>query len=98
MSASLTGIDPKTFNVENVYTLAKANVSARANNAKKLAEGKRDFINKELQSVGSKRRITLDTLSPFLSETEYDTSEKQIIKSLTPAEIRELAKKKSGKK
>ncbi len=40
MSASLTGIDPKTFNVENVYTLAKANVAARANNAKKLAEGK----------------------------------------------------------
>jgi len=90
MGASLTGIDPKTFNVKNVYTLAKANVAARANNAKKLAEGKRDFINKELESVGSKRRITLDTLSPFLSEKEYDSREKEIIKNITPAQARQM--------
>jgi len=94
MGASLTGIDPKTFNVNNVYTLAKANVAARANNAKKLAEGKRDFINKELESVGSKRRITLDTISPFLSEKEYDTREKEIIKTMTPEQIRQMNPKK----
>ena len=90
MGASLTGIDPKTFNVNNVYTLAKANVSARANNAKKLAEGKRDFINKELESVGSKRKITLDTLSPFLSEKEDDSRKKKIIKTITPAQVRQM--------
>jgi len=90
MSASLTGIDPKTFNVKNVYTLAKANVASRANNAKKLAEGKRDFINKELESVGSKRKITLDTLSPFLSEKEYTPREKEIIKNISPAQVRQI--------
>lgn len=98
MSASLTGIDPKTFNVNNVYTLAKANVAARANNAKKLAEGKRDFINKELESVGSKRRITLDTLSPFLSEKEDDSREKKIIKTLTAEQVRQIAKNQAAKK
>jgi len=65
LGASLVGIDPKTFNVPNVYKLAKENISARSANAKKLAEGKMERINKELKHMKSPRQIKIEDMSPF---------------------------------
>lgn len=65
IGASLVGIDPKTFNVQNVYDLAKDNISARSKNAQKLVLNKRNLINNELKARGSKRQIGLETISPY---------------------------------
>jgi len=62
---SVVGIDPRTINADNVYNAARKTLDVRADKARQLAQNKVDFINNELESRGSKRRVSMEDFTPF---------------------------------
>jgi hypothetical protein len=57
--------DPRFHELESVHAMTKNVLNTRMGNAQSLAQGKMDFINKQLENRGSKRRITIDEISSF---------------------------------